>query len=88
MYLSRGYAFTLTFHLLVGVGKDGRTLDVDAKLPAALNDGSCEFWLKVLRTIPEISLCGPHVGSVGHRVFTSFRKPEYGVGQLFLFFVA
>lgn len=53
----------------------------------ALYDGAGELRTQFFRAIAEVCLGGAYVRRIGHRVFTSFRKPEHGVGQLFLFSV-
>ncbi len=51
------------------------------------DDGAGELRTQFFRAIAEVCLGGAYVRRIGHRVFTSFRKPEHGVGQLFLFSV-
>ncbi len=72
--------------LFLGVGEDCGGLDVYAEFLGFGEDGSCQFWLQVFRTIAEVGFGCPYVGCVGHRVFTSFRKPVYAVGEFPSFF--
>lgn len=73
--------------LFPGVGKHGRALYIDTKTAGTVEYGTCKTRFQFLGTISEIGFGSPDMGGVGHRVFTAFRKAEYAVGKVFLFFV-
>lgn len=72
----------------IGIRKYRLASHIDSVLVGETQYGSGQLRFEVFRTIAEICFGSTHMGCIGHRVFTTFRKAVH-IGRKFssLFFI-